>query len=284
MASNDGVVDAARAALGDALLEVKEAVGEITLTVRGDSIVEVCRALRDTPGLEYQQLMDMPGADYPDRPQRFDVNYELLSLTRNRRIRVKVMTDEVTPIPTVTVLWPVAGWLEREVYDMYGVIFAGNPDLRRILTDYGFEGHPFRKDFPLTGHVELRYSEAEKRVVYEPVNLPQDFRAFDFLMPWEGPEYRLPGDEKAMPEQAGAPSPAPPPSGAATVNPAAKTDVPKTTDKPSETGAGKPADQKAEAEARKPGKVKAAQQADKDSNVPEPAPKSRNRRRPTGSA
>jgi NADH-quinone oxidoreductase subunit C len=284
MASNDGVIEAARAALGDALLDVKDAVGEITLTVRGESIVEVCSALRDTPGLEYQQLMDMPGADYPDRPQRFDVNYELLSLTRNRRIRVKVMTDEVTPIPTVTVLWPVAGWLEREVYDMYGVIFAGNPDLRRILTDYGFEGHPFRKDFPLTGHVELRYSEAEKRVVYEPVNLPQDFRAFDFLMPWEGPEYRLPGDEKAMPEQAGAPSPAPPPTGGATVNPATPANTPKTTDKPSETGAGKPADQKAEAEARKPRKAKAAQQADKDSDVAEPAPKSRNRRRPTGSA
>ena len=284
MASDEGVIKAARAALGDALLDAKEAVGEITLTVSGDSIVEVCRALRDTPGLEYQQLMEIAGADYPDRAQRFDVNYHLLSLTKNRRIRVKVMTDEVTPIPTVTVLWPVAGWLEREVYDMYGVIFAGNPDLRRILTDYGFEGHPFRKDFPLTGHVELRYSEAEKRVVYEPVNLPQDFRAFDFLMPWEGPEYRLPGDEKATPEQPGAPSPAPAPSGGATVNPPAKVDVPKTTGKPSETGAGKPADEKAKAEARKPRKAKAAQQADKDSDVPEPAPKSRNRRRPTGAA
>jgi len=284
MASDEGVIDAARAALGDALLDVKEAVGEITLTVCRESIVDVCRALRDTPGLEYQQLMDMPGADYPDRAERFDVNYELLSLTKNRRIRVKVMTDEVTPIPTVTVLWPVAGWLEREVYDMYGVIFAGNPDLRRILTDYGFEGHPFRKDFPLTGHVELRYSEAEKRVVYEPVNLPQDFRAFDFLMPWEGPEYRLPGDEKATPEQPGAPSPAPPPAGAATVNPATPAKTPKTTDKPSETGAGKPADEKAKAEARKPRQAKAAQQTDKDSNVPEPAPKSRNRRRPTGTA
>jgi len=283
-ASNDGVIEAARAALGDALIDVKEAVGEITLIVRRETIVDVLRALRDTPGLEYQQLMDMPGADYPDRAQRFDVNYELLSLTKNRRIRVKVTTDEVTPVPTISELWPVVGWLEREVYDMYGVIFAGNPDLRRILTDYGFEGHPFRKDFPLTGHVELRYSEAEKRVVYEPVNLPQDFRAFDFLMPWEGPEYRLPGDEKAMPEQAGAPSPAPPPTGGATVNPPSKTDVPKTTDQPSETGAGKPADEKAKAEARKPTKAKVAQQADKDSDVPEPAPKSRNRRRPTGSA
>ena len=271
MASDEGVIDAARAMLGEALLDAKEVVGEITLTVRGDSIVEACRALRDTPGLEYQQLMEIAGADYPDRPQRFDINYHLLSLTKNRRIRIKVMADEVTPIPTVTVLWPVAGWLEREVYDMYGVVFAGNPDLRRILTDYGFEGHPFRKDFPLTGHVELRYSEAEKRVVYEPVNLPQDFRAFDFLMPWEGPEYRLPGDEKAIPEQAGAPSPAPPPTGAATINPQTK------------TGADTPADEKAKAEARKPRKAKAAQQA-KDSNVPEPAPKSRNRRRPTGSA
>jgi len=126
MASDEGVIDAARAALGDALLDAKEAVGEITLTVRGDSIVETCRALRDTPGLEYQQLMEIAGADYPDRAQRFDVNYHLLSLTKNRRIRVKVTTDEVTPIPTVTVLWPVAGWLEREVYDMYGVIFAGS--------------------------------------------------------------------------------------------------------------------------------------------------------------
>jgi len=283
-ASNDGVIEAARAALGDALIDVKEAVGEITLIVRRETIVDVLRALRDTPGLEYQQLMEIAGADYPDRAHRFDINYHLLSLTRNRRIRVKVMTDEVTPVPTISELWPVVGWLEREVYDMYGVIFAGNPDLRQILTDYGFEGHPFRKDFPLTGHVELRYSEAEKRVVYEPVNLPQDFRAFDFLMPWEGPEYRLPGDEKAMPEQAGAPSPAPPPTGGATVNPPAKTDVSKTTGSPSETGAGKPADKVAKAEARKPRNAKAAQQADKDSNVPEPTPKSRNRRRPTGSA
>ena len=157
-------------------------------------------ALRDTPGLEYQQLMEIAGVDYPERPERFEVVYRLLSLTKNRRIRVKVSTDEATPVPSVTGLWPVAGWLEREVFDMYGVGFAGNPDLRRILTDYGFEGYPQRKDFPLTGHVELRYSEAEKRVVYEPVSLPQDFRTFDFLMPWEGPEYRLPGDEKATAE------------------------------------------------------------------------------------
>jgi NADH-quinone oxidoreductase subunit C len=285
MASSEGVVDAAKAVLGDSLLEAKEAVGEITLTVRRESLVEVLKALRDTPGLEYQQLMDMPGVDYPDRADRFEVNYELLSLTKNRRIRVKVTTDETTPVPSATLLWPVAGWLEREVFDMYGVVFEGNRDLRRILTDYGFEGHPQRKDFPLTGHVELRYSEAEKRVVYEPVELPQDFRAFDFLMPWEGPEYRLPGDEKAMPEEAGAPSPAPSPTGNAKVNPSAKADVPKTTDGPSQTGGGKPADAKAKTEARKPRAKKAENQVDKDdSNLPEPKPKTPNRRRPTGAA
>ena len=211
-ASNDGVIDAAKKALGKAVLDARDAVGEITLTVARDSVVDALRKLRDTAGLEYQQLMEIAGVDYPDRPERFEVVYHLLSLTKNRRIRVKVSTDEASPVPTVTGLWPVAGWLEREVYDMYGVTFAGNPDLRRILTDYGFEGYPQRKDFPLTGHVELRYSEAEKRVVYEPVQLPQDFRTFDFLMPWEGPEYRLPGDEKATGEEPGAPSPAPAPA------------------------------------------------------------------------
>ena len=211
-ASDEGVMDAAKAAIGGALLDVKQHVGEITLTVKREEIANVLRLLRDTPDLEYQQLMEIAGVDYPDRPERFEIAYHLLSLTKNRRIRVKVSTDEATPVPTVTHLWPVAGWLEREVYDMYGVLFAGNEDLRRILTDYGFEGYPQRKDFPLTGHVELRYSEAEKRVVYEPVSLPQDFRTFDFLMPWEGPEYRLPGDEKATAESAGAPSPAPAPN------------------------------------------------------------------------
>jgi NADH-quinone oxidoreductase subunit C len=285
MAPDEGVIEAATAAIGDALIKAKDAVGEITLTVRRDSVVEVLRALRDTPGLEYQQLMEIAGVDYPDRAERFEVDYHLLSLTKNRRIRVKVSTDETTPVPSVTGLWPVAGWLEREVYDMYGVVFSGNHDLRRILTDYGFEGFPQRKDFPLTGHVELRYSEAEKRVVYEPVDLPQDFRSFDFLMPWQGPEYRLPGDEKAMPEEAGAPSPAPPPTGGAMVKPPTKTDVPKTTEKPSDTGAGKPADTKAKAEARKSNKAKAENQVDKDdSKLPEPKPKSRNRRRSTGAA
>ena len=284
MASDEGVIDAARKALGDALLSVKEDVGEITLIVRRESIVDVCRALRDTPGLEYQQLMEIAGVDYPERAERFDVNYCLLSLTKNRRIKVKVVTDETTPVPSVTGLWPVAGWLEREVFDMYGVAFSGNDDLRRILTDYGFEGYPFRKDFPLTGYVELRYSEAEKRVVYEPVSLPQDFRTFDFLMPWEGPEYRLPGDEKATAEAAGAPSPAPAPNAPKAENPKTPAETPKTTEKPSDTGAGKPSDVQATKEARKPRAKKAEQEADKESDIPEPAPKSRNRRRPTGVA
>jgi NADH-quinone oxidoreductase subunit C len=215
------VIDAAKKALGDAIVEVKSHVGEITLTVKRDEIANVLKKLRDAPDLEYQQLMEIAGVDYPDRAERFEIVYQLLSLTKNRRLRVKVSTDENTPVPSVTALWPVAGWLEREVFDMYGVGFAGNPDLRRILTDYGFEGYPQRKDFPLTGHVELRYSEAEKRVVYEPVQLPQDFRSFDFLMPWEGPEYVLPGDEKAVPEEPGAPSPAPAASGPPPVKPEA---------------------------------------------------------------
>jgi NADH-quinone oxidoreductase subunit C len=232
---------------------------------RGD-LVEVLRALRDSH--EYQQLMEIAGVDFPDRPERFEVVYCLLSLTKNHRVRVHVATDEQTPVPSVTALWPVAGWLEREVYDMYGVLFAGNPDLRRILTDYGFEGFPQRKDFPLTGYVELRYSEAEKRVVYEPVSLPQDFRNFDFQMPWEGAEYRLPGDEKAKPQEPGAPSPAPPPAGHTTINPKTPANTPKTTDKPSDTGGGAPADKVALNEARKPAKAKAASEVSK-----KPSPK-----------
>ncbi|MDQ3483574.1 MAG: NADH-quinone oxidoreductase subunit C, partial [Pseudomonadota bacterium] len=238
MASDEGVIDAVKAAIGDSLLDVKEAVDEITLTVRRDAIVDVLRALKDTPGLEYQQLMEIAGVDYPGRAERFELNYHLLSLTKNRRIRVKLMTDEESLVPSVTDLWPVAGWLEREVYDLYGVTFSGNPDLRRILTDYGFEGFPFRKDFPLTGHVELRYSEAEKRVIYEPVDLPQDFRTFDFLMPWQGPEYVLPGDEKAKPEETGAPTPASAPTGGVKVNPQTPAETPKTTETPAQTGGG----------------------------------------------
>jgi len=262
-ASNDGVIDAAKKTLGSALLDTKDHVGEIILTVQREQIASALKLLRDTPGLEYQQLMEIAGVDYPDRAERFEVVYHLLSLTRNRRIQVKVSTDEQTPVPTVTGLWPVAGWLEREVYDMYGVTFAGNPDLRRILTDYGFEGYPQRKDFPLTGHVELRYSEAEKRVIYEPVQLPQDFRTFDFLMPWEGPEYRLPGDEKATAEAAGAPSPAPAPNAPKDENPKTPTQTPKVTEKPADTGAGKPADAQATREARKPRAAKAASEVSK---------------------
>src|SRR3954447_18156863 len=263
MASDEGVIDATKKALGDALIEARDLVGEITLVVRRDNIVDVCRTLRDTPGLEYQQLMEMAGVDYPERPERFEVVYHLLSLTKNRRIRVKVSTDESTPVPSVTGLWPVAGWLEREVFDMYGVGFSGNPDLRRILTDYGFEGYPQRKDFPLTGHVEMRYSEAEKRVVYEPVALPQDFRTFDFLMPWEGPEYRLPGDEKATAEAAGAPSPAPAPNAPSGENPKTPAKEAKTTDAPAQTGGGAPADKAATKQARKPRASKAESEVSK---------------------
>jgi NADH-quinone oxidoreductase subunit C len=268
MASDEGVIDAAKKAIGDALIEARDLVGEITLVVKREAIVDVCRALRDTAGLEYQQLMEIAGVDYPERPERFEIAYHLLSLTRNRRIRVKVSTDELTPVPSVTGLWPVAGWLEREVFDMYGVAFSGNSDLRRILTDYGFEGYPQRKDFPLTGHVEMRYSEAEKRVVYEPVALPQDFRTFDFLMPWEGPEYRLPGDEKATGEAPGAPTPAPAPGGSAPQNVKTSAETPKTTDTPSDTGAGKPADAAAHKEARKPRASKAEQEVTKPSSTP----------------
>ncbi len=194
-ATNDGVLDALGSALSVWLDGASEQHGEIVLTAKREDVAEVLRILRDEH--EYQQLMEIAGADYPERPERFEVVYMLLSLTKNHRVMVKCSTDEATPVPSVTSLWPNAGWLEREVFDLYGVVFDGNSDLRRILTDYGFEGHPFRKDFPMTGYTELRYSEDEKRVVYEPVELPQDMRTFDFLSPWEGSDYVLPGDEKA---------------------------------------------------------------------------------------
>lgn len=247
-----GFAETFKAAIGSAHVATKDAVDELTFTVTRDGLVDACRTARDEFG--YQQLMEIAGVDYPERPERFEVNYHLLSVTHNHRIRLKVTTDEETPVPSVTSLWPVAGWLEREVFDMYGVTFAGNADLRRILTDYGFEGYPLRKDFPQTGYVELRYSEAEKRVVYEPVQLPQDFRYWDFEMPWEGPEYRLPGDEKAEPQAPGAPSPAPA-GGPHKVDPKAPPPTPKTTEKPSQTGAG-PAANKAATK-----KSKAAPQA-----------------------
>ncbi|NCP12392.1 MAG: NADH-quinone oxidoreductase subunit C [Sphingomonadales bacterium] len=245
-ASNDGILDTLVGALGDAVLSSKEAVGEIALTVERDSLVATLTTLRDDH--DYQQLMEIAGVDYPSRPERFEVVYCLLSLTRNHRIRIQVTTDEDMPVPSVTGLWPNAGWLEREVFDMYGVLFAGNTDLRRILTDYGFKGHPQRKDFPLTGYVELRYSETEKRVAYQPVELAQDFRTFDFQSPWEGAQYVLPGDEKA-PQEPGAPSEIKSKEAAdakaseseAKAPPA----TPKTTDNASQTGAGKATDEKA---------------------------------------
>ena len=255
---------------------------ETAFDVTCENLIGVLTALRDEH--EYQQLMEIAGVDYPDRPERFEVVYCLLSLTRNHRVRVHVATDESTPVPSVTSLWPVAGWLEREVYDMYGVGFSGNDDLRRILTDYGFEGFPQRKDFPLTGHIELRYSEAEKRVVYEPVSLPQDFRTFDFLMPWEGPEYLLPGDEKAKGEAPGAPSPAAPPTGPAAQNVKTSAETPKTTDAPAQTGGGAPADKQATKEARKPRAAKAAKEVSKPEAGPSPKPKTSGRRRPGGGA
>ncbi len=291
-AANDGVIAAAQAALGDMLVEATDLVGEVNLTVDRARLPEAMIALRDGAGLQYQALMEIAGVDYPARAERFDVCYMLLSYTRNHRIRVRVTTDEVKPVPSVTAIWPVAGWLEREVYDMYGVLFEGNDDLRRILTDYGFRGHPQRKDFPLSGFVELRYSEADKRVVYEPVQLAQDFRNFDFMSPWEGAEYILPGDEKYV---APPPPPAPPAPPAAKVEekpaaaPAAKgaptsasadtvaksdggdtpvkarVSKPKTSDGPEDTGIGKaspdagpaPADPGIVKKPRKPAKPRA---------------------------
>ncbi|MBY6013800.1 NADH-quinone oxidoreductase subunit C [Qipengyuania gaetbuli] len=239
----DGLKDEISAAIGDALVEAHEEHGELLFHVRRDSVERVLRTLRDEH--EYQQLMEIAGVDYPDRTERFEVVYMLLSVTRNSRIMVKCSASEDTPVPTVTTVWPNAGWLEREVFDMFGVLFDGNTDLRRILTDYGFEGHPFRKDFPLTGYVELRYSEDEKRVVYEPVKLAQDLRQFDFMSPWEGADYVLPGDEKAA---------TPPVS------------EPKTTESPKQTGAG------AKTDAKAADKVSAGSPAEEDGGKDAPSP------------
>jgi NADH-quinone oxidoreductase subunit C len=161
------------------------------------AIVRVLTYLRDQPNCQFKMLVDLCGVDYPEREQRFEVVYHLLSPRQNQRIRIKISTDEETPVPSVTGVFPGADWFEREAYDLYGVLFTSHPDLRRILTDYGFEGHPMRKDFPLTGYVEVRWDDELKRVVYEPVELKQEFRNFDFLSPWEGTDYVLPGDEKA---------------------------------------------------------------------------------------
>ena len=173
-------------------------VGELTLVVARAKLPAVLTYLRDDPDWLFKTLIDISGVDFPQRPERFEVVYHLLSIHKNLRVRVKTSTDAATPVPSAVDIFPAANWYEREAFDLYGILFDGHPDLRRILTDYGFRGHPLRKDFPLTGFVELRYDEEQKRVVYEPVKLPQEFRSFDFLSPWEGAEYTLPGDEKAQ--------------------------------------------------------------------------------------
>jgi NADH-quinone oxidoreductase subunit C len=183
--------------LGTRIEDSALAYGELTIKVAPDDIVEVLSFLKKDPQCQFVSIIDISGADYPQREKRFDVVYHLLSPRRNKRIRVKVETDEDTPVPSAVPVYPGADWFERETYDLYGVLFSGHPDLRRLLTDYGFEGHPLRKDFPLTGFVEVRYDDEAKRVVYEPVELKQEFRNFDFMSPWEGTDYVLPGDEKA---------------------------------------------------------------------------------------
>lgn len=184
--------------LGPKITSSECGVGELTIFVARDELKNALLALRDDAALRFDMLVDISGVDYPEKTERFEVVYHLLSLTQNQRLRVKVKTDEKTPVSSVVDVFPAAGWYEREIYDLFGVLFAGNPDLRRILTDYGFEGHPLRKDFPLTGYVEVRYDNEQKRVVYEPVKLTQDFRSFDYLSPWEGmTSVQLPGDEKA---------------------------------------------------------------------------------------
>ena len=185
------------AMLGGAVLRWGASRGELTITAARDRIVDVIGALRDDPQCLFEVLIDICGVDYPERAMRFEVVYHLLSPRRNQRIRVKCETDAAAPVPSIVSVFPAANWFEREAYDMYGILFSGHPDLRRILTDYGFQGFPLRKDFPLTGYVEVRYDDAQKRVVYEPVKLTQEFRSFDFMSPWEGADYVLPGDEKA---------------------------------------------------------------------------------------
>jgi NADH-quinone oxidoreductase subunit C len=185
------------AALPGAVVSSIETFGQESFIIDPSRIIEVLTFLRDDPDCLFKSFIDICGVDYPAREKRFDVVYHLLSPKFNRRIRLKVQTDETTPVPSAVSVYPAADWFEREAYDLYGILFDGHPDLRRILTDYGFEGHPLRKDFPMTGFVEVRYDDAEKRVVYDKVKLTQEFRNFDFLSPWEGTDYVLPGDEKA---------------------------------------------------------------------------------------
>ncbi len=189
------LAERARNALGDKIVGHKLAYGELTLDVQRDAIVDVTTFLHDHEG--FVAVTDVCGVDYPERQERFEVVYHFLSPKQNLRVRLKLMTDDSKPVPSITALYPGADWFERETYDLYGILFTGHPDLRRILTDYGFDGYPLRKDFPTSGYVEVRYDEERKRVVYEPVKLPQEFRQFDYLSPWEGTDYVLPGDEKA---------------------------------------------------------------------------------------
>lgn len=182
---------------GEAVVATEVKLGELMVTVVRGDVLSVLKFLRDDSNCMFRLLVDLTAVDFPDRAERFDVVYNLLSLVHNQRIRVKLSTDENTPVASAVPMFSAAGWYEREVWDMFGIFFAGHPDLRRMLTDYGFDGHPLRKDFPLTGYVEVRYDEEQKRVVYEPVKLTQDFRNFDFMSPWEGAQYILPGDEKA---------------------------------------------------------------------------------------
>jgi NADH-quinone oxidoreductase subunit C len=190
-------------ALAGSVIDHAIATGELTVTVKAQDIVKVMRFLRDDPRCQFVCFIDATAIDWPAREKRFDVVYHLLSPYLNTRIRVKLETDEATPVPSIIEVFPGTDWFERELYDLYGVLITGHPDMRRLLTDYGFEGHPLRKDFPLTGFVEVRWDDSVKRVVYEPVRLNQEFRNFDFLSPWEGTEYALPGDEKARGEKAG---------------------------------------------------------------------------------
>ena len=192
MAALEDLASHIKSALRDAVLSTQITFGELTISVGGHNLLEVLSFLRDAPGCEFKILIDICGVDYPNRERRFDVVYHLLSVAQNSRIRVKVETDETTPVPSSASIYPAANWFEREAFDLYGILFSGHPDLRRILTDYGFSGHPMRKDFPLTGYVEVRYDDEQKRVVYEPVKLVQEFRDFDFLSPWEGAPY-IPG-------------------------------------------------------------------------------------------
>ena len=190
-------------ALTQAGFRPSERLGELTIHARAADIVKVVSFLRDDPRCSFYSIIDITAIDWPSRDKRFDVVYHFLSPTKNARVRVKIETDEATPVASLTDVFPGANWFERETYDLYGVLFTGHPDLRRLLTDYGFDGHPLRKDFPLTGFVEVRYDVEQKRVVYDKVRLAQEFRNFDFLSPWEGTDYVLPGDEKARGETKG---------------------------------------------------------------------------------